>query len=301
MPKVLITGGTGSIGTYLSNFLEEKGYEVAVLSRGRSAGSELKTYLWNYKEDFIEPEALETADYIVHMAGAGIADKRWTNKRKKEIIESRVATSELLYRALAKCKNKPKAFISASGIGYYGQQTTDRIFKETDPAGNDFVGETCRLWEASVNKINGLGIKTINLRIGVVMMKNGGALEKMAQPIRMGVGAALGSGKQMVPWIHIADLNRIILHAINNTSMEGAYNTCVPEPVTNIDLTKTLAKVLHKKLLLPNTPAWVLKIILGERSVLLTEGSRVSSDKILSTGFKFKFTNLENALQDILG
>ncbi len=300
MPKVLITGGTGSIGTYLSHFLEENGYEVAVLSRSRSTSSKFKTYLWNYKENFIEPEALETSDYIVHMAGAGIADKRWTNKRKKEIIESRVATSELLYRALSKCKKKPEAFISASGIGYYGQQTTDKIFEETDGAGKDFVGETCRLWEASVNKINDLGIKTINLRIGVVMMKNGGALDKMAQPIRLGVGAALGTGKQMIPWIHIADLNRIILHAINNSSLEGPYNACAPESVTNLELTNTLAKVLRKKLLLPNTPSWVLKMILGERSVLLTEGSRVSSDKILSTGFEFKYTNLENALRDIL-
>ena len=300
MPKILITGGTGSIGTYLSNFLEDKGYEVAVLSRKRNTSSKFKTYLWNYKENFIEPEALETSDYIVHMAGAGIADKRWTKKRKKEIIDSRVATSEVLYKALAKCKKKPKAFISASGIGYYGQQTTDKCFQETDEPGADFVGKTCKLWEESVNKINELGIKTINLRIGVVLMKNGGALEKMAQPIRMGVGAALGTGKQMTPWIHITDLNRIILHAINDAAMEGPYNACAPKAASNHDLTKTLAKVLHKKLLLPNTPAWVLKIILGERAVLLTEGSRVSSDKILSTGFEFKYTDLEEALRDIL-
>lgn len=300
MPKVLITGGTGSVGTYLSSFLEANGYEVAVLSRKRTENSKFQTYLWNYKEDFIEPEALETSDYIVHLAGAGIADKRWTNKRKKEIIDSRVETSEALFRALAKCKKKPKTFISASGIGYYGQQTTDKIFQETDVAGKDFVGKTCRLWESSVNKINELGIKTINLRIGVVLMKNGGALEKMAQPIRLGVGAPLGSGRQMVPWIHIADLNRIILHAISHEAMEGPYNTCVPESVTNRDLTKTLAKVLRKKLLLPNTPSWALQLILGERAVLLTEGSRVSSDKILSTGFEFKFTDLEEALRDIL-
>ena len=138
------------------------------------------------------------------------------------------------------------------------------------------------------------------MRIGVVLMKNGGALEKMAQPIRMGVGAALGTGKQMTPWIHITDLNRIILHAINDAAMEGPYNACAPKAASNHDLTKTLAKVLHKKLLLPNTPAWVLKIILGERAVLLTEGSRVSSDKLLSTGFEFKYTDLEKALRDIL-
>jgi uncharacterized protein (TIGR01777 family) len=300
MTKVLITGGSGSIGTLLANFLTEKGYEVSILGRSRSENTKYKTFLWNYKENFIEKEALADCDYIVHLAGAGIADKRWTDQRKKEILDSRVLTSELLYQTLASGKNNVKAFISASGVGYYGQLTSDKTFTETDPAGSDFVGTICKQWEESVNKFNLLKVRTVNLRIGIVLMKKGGALEKMAQPFRLGLGSALASGKQVIPWIHVKDLNNIILEAICNSSMQGPYNCCSPETTNNLEFSKTLAKTLRKKIWLPNAPAWILRMVLGKRAILLTEGSGVSAQKLLHTGFQFTYPQLEAALSDLL-
>ena len=298
--KVLVTGGTGSIGRLLCDFLTKKGYEVSVLSRRRSPDSKYKTYLWNYKENFIEEDAVLNCDYIIHMAGAGIADARWTSRRKKEIIDSRVQTSTLLFKTLSKHKNKVKGFISASGAGYYGQVTSDKTFVETDPSGKDFIGQTCEQWEASVNQIKTLNIRTVNLRIGMVLMKKGGAIEKMAQPFQLGLGTVLGSGNQIMPWIHVNDLQRILLQAIANKDMQGPYNTCSPETTNNLEFTKTLANTMHKKLWLPHTPAWLLKIILGQRSILLTEGSKLSSNKLLSTGFTFNYPGLQDALSEIL-
>lgn len=298
--KVLVTGGTGSIGRLLCNFLTEKGYEVSVLSRRRSTNSKYKTYLWNYKEDFIEEEAILNCDYIIHMAGAGIADKRWTSRRKKEIIDSRVQTSTLLYKTLLNHKNKVKCFISASGAGYYGQLTSDKTFVETDPPGSDFIGQTCQQWEAAVNQIKTLKIRTVNLRIGMVLMKNGGAIEKMAKPFELGLGTVLGNGNQIMPWIQVNDLQRIILQAMINEDMNGPYNSCSPETTNNLEFTKTLANSFHKKLWLPHTPAWLLKIILGQRSILLTDGSKLSSKKLLSTGFVFNYPGLQDALNEFL-
>jgi uncharacterized protein (TIGR01777 family) len=298
--KVLVTGGTGSIGRLLCDFLTKKGYEVSVLSRRRSTSSKYKTYLWNYKENFIEEEAILTCDYIIHMAGAGIADKRWTSQRKKEIIDSRVKTSTLLFKTLSNHKNKVKGFISASGAGYYGQLTSDKTFLETDLPGSDFIGQTCKQWEAAVNQIKTLNIRTVNLRIGMVLMKNGGAIEKMAKPFQLGLGSALGNGNQIIPWIQANDLQRIILQAIVNKDMHGPYNCCSPETTHNLEFTKTLANTLHKKLWLPHTPVWLLKIILGQRSILLTEGSKLSTKRLLSTGFAFNYPCLQDALSEIL-
>jgi len=300
MSKVLITGGSGSIGTLLCNFLSEKGHEVSILGRTKTENAKYKTFLWNYKEDFIEENALSDCDYIIHLAGAGIADKRWTDQRKKEILDSRVLTSELLYKTLSSGKNNLKGFISASGVGYYGQVTSDKIFVETDPPGSDFVGSICQQWEASVNQFSQLKVRTVNLRIGIVLMKKGGALEKMAQPFHLGLGSALASGKQMIPWIHVEDLINIILEAISNSSMHGPYNCCSPETTNNLKFSKTLAKTLGKKIWLPNVPAWILKMVLGERAILLAEGSEVSSEKLVSTGFQFKYPQLESALSDLL-
>lgn len=283
----------------LCKFLKERGYEVSVLSRRRTENEKFKTYLWNYKENFIEKEALASCDYIIHLAGAGIADKRWSNQRKKEIIESRTATSKLLYDTLKHEKNQVKAVISASGAGYYGQITTDKIFSESDSVGSDFIGQICKEWEETVNKIQTLGIRTVNLRIGLVLMKNAGALEKMTPAFRLGLGSVLGSGRQFMPWIHINDLLSVFYMALSNKAFIGPYNCCSPETVSNMEFSKTLAKSIHKKIWLPNTPAWVLKIILGQRAVLLTEGSKLSAQKLLSSGFEFKYPHLEDALNHI--
>ena len=298
--KVLITGGTGSVGRKLCEFLTAQHVEVSILSRRKNNNSKYKTYLWDHEQYLIDTDAFEDIDYIIHLAGAGIADKRWTESRKKEILDSRVKTTALLYKALSKSKHKVKGIISASAVGYYGQTTTDNNFKEEDQPGNDFVASVCKAWETAVNKFQDLGMRTVNLRIGIVLMKKGGALEKMAQPFYWNVGAPLGSGKQIIPWIHLTDLNRIILQAINSSDMQGPYNCCAPDPVSNSEFSSQIATVLRKRIWLPKVPSWVLRLILGRRSVLLTEGSRVSSEKILKTKFEFKYPKLLPALQNLL-
>ena len=299
-PTVLVTGGTGSIGSLLCEHLEKQGFEVSILSRKKRKNSKYKTFVWNYKEHYIEPAAFEKCDHIIHLAGAGIADAAWTPERKKEILDSRIRTTSLLYDFLASHEHHVKSIISASAVGYYGQVTSEAVFKEEDAPGNDFVASVCKQWEEGVNKFSDLHIRTVNLRIGIVLMKKGGALEKMAQLFQYNVGSALGSGKQFIPWVHISDLKDIVIQSVNSTEMKGAYNCCAPEPADNTKFSKSIARVLNKKIWLPNVPEFVLKIILGERAVLLTEGSKVSSAKIMETGFEFKFPNLEPALYDLL-
>jgi len=301
VPSVLVTGGTGSIGRLLCEHLEKQGFRVSILSRKKRDNSKYKTFVWNYKENYIDPAAFEKCDHIIHLAGAGIADATWTQKRKKEIIDSRVKTTALLYDFLSSHKHQVKSIISASAVGFYGQVTSAKTLKEEDTPGNDFVASVCKQWEEGVNRFGDLDIRTVNLRIGIVLMKKGGALEKMAQPFQYNVGSALGSGKQFIPWVHISDLKDIIIQSVNSSEMKGAYNCCAPEPADNAHFSKSIARVLKKKIWLPNVPKFVLKIMLGERSVLLTEGSKVSPEKIIETGFEFKFPNLEPALYDLLG
>jgi len=299
--KVLITGGTGAVGLHLCEFLSERNIQVSILSRSKNEHSKYKTYLWDHEHFLIDTKAFENCDFIIHLAGAGIADKRWTSNRKKEILDSRVKTTSLLLKALSKTDHKVKGIISASAVGYYGQTTSNKNFKEEDEPGKDFVASVCQAWESEVNKFQSLGMRTVNLRIGIVLMKKGGALEKMAAPIRFNIGSALGTGKQIVPWIHITDLNHIVLHAIQSSQMEGPYNCCAPYSVSNAELTKHIATILGKKLWLPKVPGWVLRLILGNRAILLTEGSNVSAEKIQKTGFAYKFPKLQAALQDLLG
>jgi len=300
MTKVLVTGGTGSVGKKLCDFLSERNFEVSVLSRSRNENAKYKTYLWNYKEALIENEAVETCDYIIHLAGAGIADKRWTPARQKEILDSRTKTTSLLYKVLSKGNHNVKGFISASAIGFYGQKTTELVFKEEDEPGDDFVANVCQAWEAEVKNIENLGIRTLNLRIGIVLMKQGGALEKMTQPFHWNLGAVLGHGKQIIPWIHFRDLNQIILKSIQSNEMNGAYNCCAPEQVSNAEFSKLLAKCLGKTIWLPHVPSLLLRLMLGKRSILLTEGSKIATGKIQQTGFKFKYPKIEAALKDLL-
>lgn len=298
--KVLITGGTGSVGRQLCDFLSEQNIEVSILSRSIKNNSKYKTYVWDHENFLIDKKAFDNCDYIIHLAGAGIADKRWTKSRKKEILDSRVKTTNLLFKALSTSNHKVKGIISASAVGFYGQTTTDSNFKEEDQPGTDFVATVCKAWEEAVNQFQDLGMRTVNLRIGIVLMKKGGALEKMAQPFYWNVGSPIGNGKQIIPWIHITDLKQIILQAIQSPQMEGPYNCCAPDPVSNSEFSTQIAAVLHKRIWLPNVPSWVLRLMLGSRVVLLTEGSRVSAEKILQTKYKFTYPKLEVALQSLL-
>ncbi|MDQ3192788.1 MAG: TIGR01777 family oxidoreductase [Bacteroidota bacterium] len=297
---VLITGGTGFIGSHLTNLLQSKGFLVTHLSRSISEKEKVKTFKWDIKSGNIDPQALAGADYIIHLAGAGIADKRWTKERKKTIIESRVKSAEVIYNQAAKTSHKIKAFISASGVNYYGTITSEKIFKEQDPPGDDFMAYTCKLWEKAADEFSNLKIRTVKLRTAPVFGPDGGALKTIAIPVKYYLGAPLGSGNQYFPWIHIDDLCKMYLQAIQNKNMEGAYNAAAPDHITNKDLTKTIAKVLKKPLVLPNVPAFAIKLALGELAQAVLNGSRISSEKIIETGFEFNFPDLRGALEDCL-
>ena len=297
---VLITGGTGFIGRHLSNTLALNGFKVTHLSRSVSGREKIKTYLWTPDKNFIEGGAIEEADYIIHLAGAGIADKRWTKERKNLIIESRVKTAEILFNKISKINGKIKAFISASAVGYYGTVTSEKIFTEEDPPGNDFTAETCIKWENAADEFSTLGIRTVKLRTAIVLGPGGGALLKLVIPVRYFIGAPLGSGKQYFPWIHIHDLCNIYLMAIINDTMRGAYNAVAPDHITNCDLIKSIAKILDKPLVIPNIPSFALKFALGEMGNAVLRGSRISSEKIIKAGFRFQYSTITSALQDCL-
>jgi len=296
METVLIAGATGLIGKQLSNKLQINGYKVIYLSRTTSSNPSFPTYLWNINEQSIDDNAILQADYIINLAGEGIANKRWTNKRKKEIIDSRVKAAQLMYDGLKRNQKQLKAYISASAIGFYGAITSDTIFKEEDKAASDFLGDCCMQWENAANRISDFSERTIILRIGTVLSKDGGALPKISLPIKYNAGAIISTGKQYMPWIHIDDLTSLFVHAIEQKKTHGIYNAVAPEHITNQQLTKNITDVLHKKLLPIKVPSLFLKLLLGEMAELLTEGSRVSSQKIAETGFKFNYADIKSAI-----
>ncbi len=300
MARVLVTGGTGLVGRHLCKKLRMKGYDISVLGRNRVIEEGIASYTWDWTKNEIEKEAIYSADYIVHLAGANIADKKWTKDRQREIIDSRIKTGQLIFDVVIKEQNRLNAFISASAIGYYGAITSDRIFSETDPPADDFLGQTCKRWEDMADQFAKSGIRTVKIRTGVVLTKRGGALAKMITPVKMGVGSAIGTGKQYLPWIHIDDLCDIYIKAIEDSQMNGAFNAVAPDHKTNKEFTRTLAQVLKKPFSFPSVPGITLKLIFGKMSEILLKGSRVSSKKLESTGYRFAFPSLEAALNDLL-
>jgi uncharacterized protein (TIGR01777 family) len=299
METVLISGGTGLIGRQLGKKLIGKGYDVALLSRSARYDEGVNTYFWDPDKQEIDREAIINADYIIHLAGAGLGEKRWTKKRRREITDSRVKTGQLIHDKLMETKRELKAFISASAIGYYGAITSDRIFLETDPPASDFSGETCRLWEETADRFEDSGIRVVKIRQGIVLSGDGGALVKMAAPVKMGIGSAIGSGNQYLPWIHIDDLCSLFINAIEDPGLKGAFNATAPDYVTYREFIRTLARILGKPLWIPAIPSFVMKLIFGEMAEILLKGSRVSSEKIIAAGFRFKFPDLEGALKDL--
>lgn len=298
MSKILITGGSGLIGKRLSKLLLEKGYDIAHLSRNPKSNAEYPIYHWNPDSGEIAPEAIEGTTHIIHLAGENVSAGRWSESRKKRIISSRVDTIALLLKKFE--GKKLKAFISASGISYYGTVTSDQIFIETDPFGTDFLANVSVQWEKTIEKFNSAAERTVMVRTGVVLSNQGGALEKLVKPIKMGIGSPLGNGKQYVPWIHIDDICRMYLHIIQNEKINGAFNAVSSEHVTNAGLTKKIAGQLKKKLWAPNVPAFVLKALFGEMAQIILEGSRISNDKIKQTGFVFHYDRLDDTLENLL-
>ena len=313
MSTILVTGGTGTIGTVLTRMLIDSGHRVIILSRNAppsptkalgEAGPGLQRLRWDPEAGVIDPEAIRQADYIVHLAGAGVADKRWSAKRKKVIEESRTKSCDLLVKSLRDIPNKVQAVISGSAIGWYGPDPSipnPRPFEESDPPADDFLGETCRRWEAAIAPVTTLGKRLVIIRTGIVLSKVGGALAEFKRPVKFGVAAFLGSGRQTVSWIHVEDLCRLFMQAIDNQEWNGVFNGVAPRPVTNRILTLELAKRLKGRYFVPiYVPSFLLRLIFGEMSVEVLKSVTVSAKKTRQSGFQFIYPSIENALAQLL-
>ena len=301
MEKVLITGGSGLVGRGLTTLLLEKGYQVSWLSRKKIENGDILHYQWDVERGFLEEGALEGVNTIIHLAGESIGSGRWTASRKQRIVNSRVESARLLFERVSKMKNKPGAFISSSAIGYYGAVNSTHIFQEDDlPRADDFLSRTCRAWEDSARRFSDLGMRQVCLRAGVVLSAREGALQKLRLPVTLGLGSALGRGTQYMPWIHLRDLSQLYLHAIENKALSGPLNAVAPEHVTNREFTRTMARILGKPFWFPAIPAGLLKLLLGSMSGMLLYGSRVSANRIISSGFEFSYPGIETALANCL-
>ena len=296
------------IGRALAQALLEKNYKVIVLSRQRETINAERAPLsyahWDLSSQMIDANAIREADFIVHLAGAGIADKRWTKKRKKEIRESRVTSSGLIVKSLRELPNNVKAVISASAIGWYGADPlipNPKPFRENHPPDTAFLGETCREWEAAIDPVTGLGKRLVKLRTAIVMSNDGGALTEFKNPLRFGVAPVLGNGLQVMSWIHIDDLARLYIYAIENEKLEGVYNAAAPYPVSNKTLMMKLARLKKGQFYIPiYVPSFLLKLVLGEMSIEVLKSVTVSCDKIHAAGFTFLYPSIDAALQNLL-
>ncbi len=301
--SVLLVGGTGFIGKHLATTLQRNGYEVAVLTRKTHKNTaNIKYYTWDVENRTVDKNAFLNVDCIINLAGENVAEKRWTEKRKEELLQSRVAPNEFLYDILKNLEAKPATFICASATGIYGSYNGDKLCNEGSSAAKDFLAKVCQSWESSADAMTKLNIRTVKIRTGIVLGKSEGFLKRVAPIFRVGLGSALGSGKQYMPWIHIDDLCDIYIHAIENKSLDGVYNATVKDNTTNLIFSKTLArKIFHYPLWMSNIPAFLLKLIFGEMSKIFLTGRRVLPERLEKTGFQFKFVDLESALKDCFG
>ena len=301
MAKILITGGTGLIGGYLIKELSEKGHAIRLFSRNPDKSTLFPTFFWDIKNNQIDEKAFEGIDTIIHLAGANIGASKWTIDRKQEIIASRVYSANLLFRKCKELNIKLKAFISASGIAFYGNNPTTHTFVEGDPAGNDFLAEVAKKWEAAANKFNELGARVVTLRTAIVLAKEAEALSKMVTPIKLGIGAPLGRGKQYMPWIHINDLVNMYPLAIERENINGNYNAVAPSHINNTAFMKTIASALNKPFFMPNVPTFVLRAALGEMADLVLKGNKVAPKRFVEEEhFQFEFVDLKSALESVL-
>jgi len=305
MANILITGGTGFVGTALVDLLCRSGHNITILTRpGKKDGISKQNVAyahWDISKQVIDETAIKSADHIIHLAGAGVADKRWTQRYKKEIVESRTRSSDLLVNSLRSLDHNVRSIISASAIGWYGEDKVPPLpFVETMPADEGFLGQTCLAWENSIKRAEELGIRVVCLRTGIVFDKEGGALREFIKPIKFGVVTILGSGKQVISWIHRQDLVRAYQYAMENEGMSGSYNATSNVPVTNKELVIELAQRIRGGFSIPvHVPAFVLKIMMGESSIEVLKSTTCSNEKIHSAGFKFLYPTLNAAMDEM--
>lgn len=296
--KVLITGGSGLLGSSLTQKLLSENIEVVHLTREKNSKNDVKNYLWNWGKNEIDERCFNGITHIIHLAGAGIAEKAWTQKRKNTIVKSRVLTARLLHSKIESLNIDLKAFISASAVGFYGAQVSEKEFNESDVSYEDFMGNCCKQWENAADLFIPIS-RVVKLRLGVILDKDFGALPRIARMIKNRIGSPLGTGSQYMPWIHIDDAVEIFYKAIRNNEYSGVYNAVSTENITNSILTKSVGRVLNRKIWLPNVPSFILRFLYGEMSDTILKGVKVSNKKIKNLGFKFKYNKIDEALKYI--
>lgn len=296
MKTVLITGASGLVGSRLKPQLEAAGYRVHTL--GRSKSKEPGSFSWNPAKGRMDSKALEGVTAIIHLAGAGVAEKRWTSERKKEILNSRVQSTAVLYKYLQKDNHTVTTIISASAVGYYGDCGNETV-KEDHAAGNSFLADVCRQWEEGVSQFEQLGIRTVKCRIGIVLAAEGGALPELTRTLPVGIAGYFAKNNLYYPWIHIDDVCGILLHALQNKTISGAYNTTAPKPLLIKELMQHIVKARNSSAILAPVPPLAIKIALGEMSDMLLQSQRCSADKIVKAGYRFSFADIDKALKDI--
>ncbi len=293
---ILIAGGTGLIGTRLAAFFKEKGHTVRILSRSPQGEGQ---FAWDPLAGSIDDKAVLGADVVINLAGAGIADRRWTTDRKKLLIDSRVKSTAVLRESFQRSGFQPKVYLSASGIGYYGNSGEDWVDESDAPTDDSFLVKCCADWEQAVESIGAMGIRTVVFRTGIVLEKSGGALLEITKPLRFGIGTYFGNGQAWYSWIHLEDVCRMYFWAVENAESEGIYNAVAPQPVRNIEFVKAAAKAMQQAAIFVPAPEFALRLVLGEMADVVFFSNRVSAQKIIQAGFHFQYPVLETALARI--
>lgn len=301
--RIIITGATGLIGKKLANALIDRGDEVIIFTRNREIAKSIfpnamECVEWNYQHPEQWKSKLENADAVIHLAGINLFAKRWNDEFKKSVLKSRQLSTKNLVDTIKSCNNKPEVFISASGIGYYGD-CGESILTEESSAGNDFLADVCKVWESEARKIEQLGVRSVQIRTGLVLSAEDGALKQMLPAFKLFIGGPLGSGKQWASWLHIDDIVGIYIHSIDFKELGGAVNAASPIPVKMKQFAKTLGQVLNRPSLFP-VPKFILRIAVGEAAEVVTASQRIDIKKLLKSGYNFKFTILDEAFKDLL-
>lgn len=299
MATILIAGGTGFIGTHLSRRLLADGHTVRHLSRRKQPDSPYPTFVWDVEKQTIEDDAFTDVDYVINLAGAGIVGARWTDGRKRVIIESRTESARLIGKTMQRLGTKPKLYLSSSAIGYYGDRGNDLMTEEEAP-GDGFLSESCVAWEEAAHEVEAMGFPTFINRTGIVLHPDEGALEKMLLSMKVNVSTYFGDGSQYYSWIHVDDIVGIFVHAMDN-KLTGTYNGVAPNPETNKVLAESLGPAMDKNAIVIPAPTFAMKLAMGEMSHTVLDSCKCSAEKIEKAGYAFRFPQLNKALVHLLG